>query len=201
MNQTFKKVTSLFVSVLFVLSCTPNAFAYQKSIESDKVSYETVESMEETNAPEIVEDEEPAQIEKAEIYSPPTYYSDYSEYDRYLLAKIAMAEAEGSSFETKMCIVSVVLNRVESPLFPNTVEEVLYVQSNGVYQFSPIGNGRWERSNPNDECIKAVSEILSSTYDISNGGLYFESCENPDNWHSQNLTFVHQSDGTRFYSR
>lgn len=129
------------------------------------------------------------------------------EYDRgltkeekYLLAKIAMAEAEGESLETKVLIVLTVLNRVYSdkPYFPDSVEEVIFQKTNGVYQFTPIGNGRWDRVEPNDECWEAVEIVNSTEYDFSQGALYFESCKG-ESWHSRNLEFICQSDNTRFY--
>lgn len=125
-----------------------------------------------------------------------------SDKEMYLLAKLAMAEAEGESLETKILVILVVLNRVESdrPYFPDTIEDVIYQNRNGVYEFTPIGNGRWDRVEPNEECWEAVRIVNSMPcdFDVSEGALYFEACAG-ESWHSRNLTFICQSDNTRFY--
>ena len=122
-----------------------------------------------------------------------------NEHDKYLLAKIIMAEVEGESLQSKILVANVILNRVSSNKFPDTVEEVIFQNNGKVYQFSPISNGRWDRVEPNAECYEAVEIALNSEYDMSEGALYFEACKNEDNWHSRNLTFICQSDSTRFY--
>ena len=119
--------------------------------------------------------------------------------DKYLLAKLAMAEAEGESYNCKAMIVMTVLNRVEDEYFPDTIKEVIFQCSNGVYQFTPISDGRWERVEPNEECWNVVEYIDSLEYDLSNGSLYFEACKDENNWHSRNLEFICQIDHTRFY--
>lgn len=121
-----------------------------------------------------------------------------SEDDKYLLAKIAMAEAEGESFETKVLVISVVLNRVNSEGFPNTIRDVIFQELNGVYQFTPIADGRWDRVEPNEECWRAVDTVNTNSLDLSNGALYFEACSGKS-WHSENLEFICQMDNTRFY--
>ena len=63
---------------------------------------------------------------KADCYPEFTYSKDWSEEEAYLLAKIAMAEAEGCNTQTKALIIMCVLNRVESNEFPDTIEEVIF---------------------------------------------------------------------------
>lgn len=124
-----------------------------------------------------------------------------SDEDKYLLAKIAMAEAEGESLECKMMVIFTVLNRVESSdrYFPDTIKEVIFQCNNGVYQFSPVApGGRWYRVEPNEECWEAVEIVNSMEEDISNGALYFESCKG-ESWHSRNLEFICQVGPMRFY--
>lgn len=123
-----------------------------------------------------------------------------SEDDKYLLAKLVMAEAEGESLEAKVMIAWVVLNRVESSeaYFPDTIKGVIFQKTNGVYQFTPIGNGRWDRVEPNEECWEAINIVNTIDYDFSDGALYFEACSG-ESWHSRNLEFIRQVDNTRFY--
>ena len=111
-----------------------------------------------------------------------------------------MAEAEGESLYTKTLVILTVLNRMQSKDFPNTIEEVILEEQNGVYQFSPvIPGGRWWTTEPNEDCWEAVRMVREMTHDYSSGALYFEACKDKDNWHSRNLDFVLESDGVRFY--
>ena len=138
--------------------------------------------------------EEETEIE-VNYYPEFTYSKDWSVEDSYLLAKIAMAEAEGCNTQTKTLIVICVLNRVWSDEFPDTIEEVIFRES----QFSPIDNGRWDRVEPNEDCYEAVKVVMEAKYDYSGGATYFESCNDEDNWHSRNLEFLYESEGIRFY--
>ena len=129
-----------------------------------------------------------------------TYSKDWDEEDSYLLAKIAMAEAEGESVRGKSFVIITVLNRVWDDNFPDTIKEVIMQESNGVYQFSPvIPGGRWWTTEPNEECWEAVRMVQESMYDYSGGALYFESSKDEDNWHSRNLEFLYETGNHRFY--
>ena len=143
-------------------------------------------------------------VDKTEMINKPEVssnliYDDISEDDSYLLARIAMAEAEGCSIQTKVYVILTVLNRVESEYFPDTIKDVIFEKSNGVYQFTPICDGRWDRVEPNEECWEAVRIVKLLEYDLTKGALFFESCEDEDNWHSRNLEFLLEKDGVRFY--
>lgn len=64
--------------------------------------------------------------------------------EAYRLAKIAMAEAEGEDTEGKALVILVVLNRVWSDEFPDTIEGVITEDT----QFTAYGNGRYDRVEP-----------------------------------------------------
>lgn len=140
------------------------------------------------------EKEESSKV-KANSYPEFTYSKDWSEEETYLLAKIAMAEAEGCSTQTKALIIMCVLNRVKSNEFPDTIKEVIFQKN----QFSPIDNGRWDRVEPNKDCYEAVRIVTEAKYDYSEGATYFESCTDENNWHSRNLEFLYKSEEMRFY--
>lgn len=152
---------------------------------SDLVVYESYESDTQEEETEI----------EVNYYPEFTYSKDWSVEDSYLLAKIAMAEAEGCNTRTKTLIILCVLNRVWSDEFPDTIHDVIF-QTN---QFSPIDNGRWDRVEPNEDCWEAVKVVMEAKYDYSGGATYFESCSDEDNWHSRNLEFLYESEGIRFY--
>ena len=139
-------------------------------------------------------EEESSEVE-VDYYPEFTYSKDWSAKESYLLAKIAMAEAEGCNTQTKTLIIMCVLNRVWSDEFPDTIEEVIFQEN----QFSPIDNGRWDRVEPNEDCYEAVKIVMEAKYDYSGGATYFENCADEDNWHSRNLEFLYESEGIRFY--
>ena len=139
-------------------------------------------------------EEESSEVE-VDYYPEFTYSKDWSAKESYLLAKIAMAEAEGCNIQTKTLIIMCVLNRVWSDEFPDTIEEVIFQEN----QFSPIDNGRRDRVEPNEDCYEAVKIVMEAKYDYSGGATYFENCADEDNWHSRNLEFLYESEGIRFY--
>lgn len=120
---------------------------------------------------------------------------DWDSEDAYLLAKIAMAEAESEDAEGKALVILVVLNRVWSDKFPDSIPEVIFQEG----QFSPVGNGRFDRVEPDRECYEALELIQLNKWDESQGALYFES-EGKSNWHRDNLHFLFQHGNHYFYT-
>lgn len=116
----------------------------------------------------------------------------FTEKEKYMLAKIAMTEAEGCRIKAKELVIHTVLSRIKSDMFPNTVEEVIFQKN----QFTPISDGRWNKVEPNEECWQALENVLSSSE--SKDILFFESCKG-DSWHNKNLKLVCEEDGMRFY--
>lgn len=121
---------------------------------------------------------------------------DWDAEESYLLAKLAMAEAEGEDTEGKALVMLVVLNRVwDDKEFPDTIEEVIYQPG----QFSPISNGRFDRVEPNSDCWAALDLIMVDKWDESCGATYFES-KSESTWHSENLVFLFQHGKHYFYT-
>ncbi|MUG45988.1 cell wall hydrolase [Paenibacillus woosongensis] len=87
----------------------------------------------------------------------------------HLLHKIVMAEAEGEPYEGKVAVANVVLNRLRSANYPDTIKEVIYQKS----QFSPVQNGRMDRVTPNEDSIRAVTEALHGRKEVSDDTYYF----------------------------
>lgn len=120
---------------------------------------------------------------------------DWGSEDSYLLAKIAMAEAEGEDTEGKAYVIMVVLNRMLDDDFPGTIRDVIFEEG----QFSPVEDGRFGMIEPNEECYEALQMIMVDKWDKSQGALYFESCSNSDSWHSENLEYLFTHGQHRFY--
>lgn len=115
---------------------------------------------------------------------------DWSAEESYILTKIAMAEAEGEDTEGKALVILVVLNRVWDDSFPDTIEEVV-MQEN---QFSPVANGRYEKVEPDSDCLDALELVM----DGSEGALYFES-RSLSTWHQRNLKYLFKHGNHYFY--
>ena len=86
--------------------------------------------------------------------------SGYTEADLKLMAAIIQAEAGGESYAGKLAVGTVVMNRVMSSKFPNTLSGVIY-QTN---QFQPVRDGHLAlilERGPNETCINAAREVLN----------------------------------------
>ncbi len=92
-----------------------------------------------------------------------------------LLAKLIYAEARGESFEGQVAVGAVIMNRLASPYFPKTINEVVFQKSHRVYQFSPVGDGSINLE-PDENAFEAAAQALSGK-DPTGGALFFY---NPD---------------------
>lgn len=93
--------------------------------------------------------------------------SSYSSSDLYLLAKCIYAEARGEPYIGQVAIGAVVLNRVESSSFPNTIAGVIYQP----YAFTAVSDGQINLE-PNDTAYKAARDALNG-WDPTNGCIYY----------------------------
>lgn len=95
-----------------------------------------------------------------------------SEKDYEALLRIVEAEAGGEDENGKLLVANVVLNRLNNDKFPNTVLEVVMQREQGIAQFSPTVDGRYQSVTISDETVDAVERALCGE-DISEGALYF----------------------------
>lgn len=91
----------------------------------------------------------------------------YSSSDVYLLAKVIAAEARGESYTGQVAVGAVVLNRVDSASFPDTVSGVVYQKG----AFSAVTDSNWNVS-PNSSSRKAAQDAING-WDPSGGALYY----------------------------
>lgn len=90
--------------------------------------------------------------------------------DVAMLAALIQCEAGGESYEGKLAVGSVVMNRVDSSYFPDTVVGVIYQSG----QFSPVASGRFAvvlSSGADSSCVQAATEVLAGTRTLN--CLYF----------------------------
>ena len=103
--------------------------------------------------------------------------TSYVSSDHRLLARLVYAEARGESYKGQVAVAAVVLNRVSSASFPNTVSGVIY-QSGA---FSCVSNGSIN-CTPDDSCIRAALDALNG-WDPTGGCLYYYNAKTAaDSW-------------------
>ena len=103
--------------------------------------------------------------------------TSYVSSDHRLLAKLVYAEARGESYKGQVAVAAVVLNRVASSSFPNTVSGVIY-QSGA---FSCVSNGSINNT-PDSSCIRAALDALNG-WDPTGGCLYYYNAKTAqDKW-------------------
>ncbi|MBR4292978.1 MAG: cell wall hydrolase [Clostridia bacterium] len=94
----------------------------------------------------------------------------YNADDLYWLSRIISSESEGEILKGKLAVGSVVLNRVDSETFPDSIYGVIFDNKYGV-QFTPTANGRIYR-DPTPESVIAAKMTLEG-YRVSSDILYF----------------------------
>ncbi len=119
-----------------------------------------------------------------------------------VLVRIVEAEAGNQDEKGRMLVAGVVLNRVKSDKFPDTVKAVVFQAQNGTCQFSPVANGRYYSVKISDETIEAVDKVLAGE-DVTEGALYFAARKyaNPEKmkWFDNHLTKLFSYGGHEFF--
>lgn len=87
--------------------------------------------------------------------------------DVYLLAKVVYGEARGEKYTGKVAVAAVVLNRVESSKFPNSLAKVVYQPG----AFSIVDDGQINLS-PDQEALRAARDAING-WDPSGGALFY----------------------------
>ena len=93
--------------------------------------------------------------------------SSSSSGDLYLLARLVHGEARGEPYKGKVAVAAVVLNRVKSSSFPNTIAGVIYQRG----AFDAVSDGQINMQ-PDNESVRAARDAMNG-WDPSNGCLYY----------------------------
>ena len=92
----------------------------------------------------------------------------FAEGDRYLLANLIYCEAGSEPYEGKLAVGAVVINRVLSSVYPDTVVGVIYQNK----QFSPVNSGRLALALASDkataDCYTAADQAMSGVTNVGN---------------------------------
>lgn len=121
----------------------------------------------------------------------------YTASEVNLLSRLITAEAQGESYNAQVAVGAVVVNRVKSSCFPNSISAVINQKTNNSYEFTPVLNGNINKP-AQANAVKAANEALSGN-DPTNKALFFYNGNTPKaltlpqpvSIKIDNLTFVH----------
>lgn len=120
-----------------------------------------------------------------------------SDEDYQILLRIVQAEAGICDDKGKILVADVIINRVLSKRFPNTVKGVVYQRN----QFQPVSNGRINTVKVTPDTIRCVDRALNGE-DYSNGAIYFMNRRvsgKQASWFDSSLTYLFAHDGHEFF--
>ena len=124
--------------------------------------------------------------------------STYDSTDLHWLNRIISSEARGESLAGKIGVGNVVLNRVASKSFPNTVKGVVFEVNSGVYQFTPAANGSIHDS-PTEESVIAAKLVLDGASAASDALYFFNPSKTSASWIVRNRTYLVTIGNHAFY--
>lgn len=90
-----------------------------------------------------------------------------SNSDLYLLSCCVYGEARGESYTGKVAVAAVILNRVRSSKFPNSISGVIYQKG----AFTCVSDGQINLGT-NDECTRAAQDAMNG-WDPTSGAIYY----------------------------
>ncbi|MDF2539038.1 MAG: hypothetical protein K0S76_2059 [Herbinix sp.] len=97
-----------------------------------------------------------------------------------LLARLITAETTGEPYEAMVGVGAVVINRVQSSEWPNTITSVVNQVINGNYQFTPVKNGAI-KNTPSDIAMKAARAALNGS-DPSKEAIFYYDDSSTNQW-------------------
>ena len=120
-----------------------------------------------------------------------------TEEDFYWLTRVISAESQGESLYGQIAVGNVVLNRVASPEFPDSIKAVVFDTKNAV-QFEPTANGTIYQS-PTAKSILAAQLVLSGADAVGDCMYFFNPSLSQGTWIRQNRPYFTTIGCHRFY--
>lgn len=122
----------------------------------------------------------------------------YTSNDIYWIARIIHAEAGGEPYKGKVAVGNVVLNRVNSKNYPNSVYNVIFEYYKHIPQFSPVADGTIYNT-PSAESLKAAKEAVSGVRPVGNSTCFFNPSKAAGSWIVQSKNYVMRIGSHVFY--
>lgn len=123
--------------------------------------------------------------------------ANYDAVALYWLSRIISAESGGESMEGQIAVGNVVLNRVASTDFPNTIPGVIFDRVDGV-QFEPVSNGTVYKT-PTAQAVEAAKRVLNGENVIGNALYFYAPALSQGVWINANRTYYKTIGCHRFY--
>lgn len=194
---------------IFLIASTIQSNISAETLESDLHELSAVKSYEKILDNKIAAETEPLQksLEQVDVTAkistlPAKRIYEISNTDFNILSRIVEAEATDKDIKSKILVANVVLNRLKSEDFPDSIEGVVFQRENGAVQFSPTADGRYYSVNVTESSRESVERALTGE-DYSEGALYFveRSIADPENvsWFDRALTKLFEYEGHAFY--
>lgn len=144
--------------------------------------------------------EDDISVGETEIIESESVVPWYTEEEQKMMEYIIQQEVRGATIKHKRIIAQVIINRVKSDKFPNTITDVILQKG----QFSSVDNYYNHTYEPDDDTKQAVKEVLNNECeDLSNGALFFYSprwaSKKSANYFENSLTFLFELEGHRFF--
>jgi len=124
--------------------------------------------------------------------------SNYTSEDLYWMSRIIHAEAEAEPYTGKIAVGNVVLNRVKSSSFPNTVKGVIFEYYRGIPQFSPVADGTIY-NNPSSASIQAAKDAFNGVNIVGSSTYFFNPDKAAGSWIVNNKIYVTKIGNHAFY--
>lgn len=156
-SQTSGKISSYQNEIL---STEAEMLEYEKQLAEQKNSIATLKK-------ELEEERRLSQLAAQSAWRDISEIS-FADGDKYLLANLIYCEAGNQPYEGQLAVGAVVMNRVMSAVFPDTVLGVIYQNK----QFSPVASGRLAlalaENHATDACYRAAEEAMSGRTTVGN---------------------------------
>lgn len=123
--------------------------------------------------------------------------ASYPAEDLYWLSRIISAESRGEPLLGQIAVGNVILNRVESSQYPDTVEGVVFDTKYGV-QFQPVSNGTIYDA-PASSSLVAAKLCLEGTDVVGESLYFFSPALSAGRWIVSNATYYTTIGGHQFY--
>ena len=125
------------------------------------------------------------------------YTRPYAEDDVLWLSKIINAESGGESLTGKVAVGNVVINRVKSPVYPDTIYGVIFDRKHGV-QFEPVMNGTIYNT-PSSDSVIAAKMALEGTSHVGDSLFFCNPVTSKNSWIINNRPFYSMIGNHAFY--
>ena len=115
--------------------------------------------------------------------------SYYAKYDLYWLSRIIFAESGNQPMEGMIGVGNVVLNRVASESFPDTVQGVVFDARGGYTQFTPVSMGTIYNA-PSEQAVLAAKLCLEGANTVGSALYFINPAACNGGWFNSSLTWV-----------